>query len=56
MQLSTCISDNELLYVIETLGSDFTLADHWIVIRIGGDKQGLCKTSNSMVITFHEAF
>ncbi len=43
MQLSTYICGNELLHIINTLDSDFTLADHWIVIRVGGDEQGLCK-------------
>ncbi len=43
MQLSTYICGNELLHIINTLDSDFTLADHWKVIRVGGDEQGLCK-------------
>ena len=43
LQLSTYICGNELLHIIDALDSDFTLADHWIVVRVGGDEQGLCK-------------
>ncbi len=43
MKLSTYIRGNELLHIIDTLDSDFTLADHWLVIRVGGDEQGLYK-------------
>ncbi len=43
MKLSTYIRGNELLHIIDTLDSDFTLADHWIVMRVGGDEHGLYK-------------
>ncbi len=51
MKLSTYICGNELLHIIDTLDSDFTLADHWIVIRVGGDEQGLCKELMCSMLT-----
>lgn len=41
--LRTYISGDELLHVIDALDSDFALTDHVIVIRVGGDEQGLWK-------------
>ena len=35
--LFTYISRNELFYIIDALDSDFTLTDHWVVIRVCGD-------------------
>ncbi|TRY94370.1 hypothetical protein DNTS_006263 [Danionella cerebrum] len=37
------ICGDELLHIIDTLYSDFSLTDHRVVIRVGGDEQGLCE-------------